>query len=207
MYYRSRKTNFSYPDAFKFRFKRDPKFWTLEQVQDLWLRTEKRSSERRRMISEVYDKIINEIPTINNKKVVYFMREGRENLYKYEFSYHREYKCWGHSQSVVEFSKEKVRGRDEKIEFLLANSRAFELGQEFYEVKKYESKINYTVRSIFIEMMEDGLKSFYKGKLPNDISVVQVGDEKYYFAVDEQHRYDYLKFHFKGRVSDNIIKL
>ena len=116
--------NFKNSELFKFRFKREPKKWSLDQIQDLWERSEFRAKERQKIISSVYDKIINEIPkNSNNKKVVYFTKG--EVVYQYEFSFNSEFKSWGYSTSRVDFSKSKEICRNEKIEFILSNSRAF----------------------------------------------------------------------------------
>lgn len=206
MYYNRPRINFKEEDLFLFKFKRKPKQWSLEQIQDLWERASERGRKRQKMLSKVYDKIINEIPKDGNgRKVVYYTEN--DIVYNYEFSYYRDTKSWGYGSNRVNFSKDKVRGRDEKIEFILSNDRAFELGQEYRDVVKLRTKFEYRVRQIFVDMVEDKLKSVYKDSFPPDITVVKVGDRKYYFEVDSQHRYSYLKFHFKGLVSDKIIEL
>jgi hypothetical protein len=206
MFYNRPKVNFQEKELFKYRFKRDPKSWTLEQIQDLWFRTNQRSKERQKLVSNVYDKIINEIPENSmGYKVVYY-HDGKDVI-KYEFRFNHQFKSWGYSYSIVEFSKDKSKARDEKIELLLSNDRAFELGKEWKDIQKYRSKYHFRIANIFTSLIEDKLKEKYKGKFPPDITVVKVGDKKYYFAVDDQHRYDYLKFYFKGEVLDNIIEL
>jgi hypothetical protein len=191
---------------FEYRFKRKPRQWSLEEVQDLWERSSERGRKRQSMISKVYDKVINEIPKDKNgEKVVYYTENDK--VYKWSFRYTSEFKSWGYSTSRVEFSKDKSKARDEKIEFILSNDRAFELGQEFRDIQKFRTKLEYRVKHIFTDMIEDKLKSEYKDKFPPDITVVKVGDRKYYFAVDDQQRYSYLKFHFKGLVSNKEIEL
>jgi len=206
MFYNRPKINFQEKELFKYRFKRDPKIWTLEQIQILWTKTIERNSERQKLVSNVYDKIINDIPENSMGYKVIYYHDG-EDVMKYEFGFNHQFKSWSYSYSRVEFSKDKSKARDEKIELLLSNDRAFELGKEWKDIQKYRSKYHFRVAKIFTSMIEDKLKERYKGKFPPDITVVKVGDKKYYFAVDDQHRYDYLKFHFKGEVLDNIIEL
>lgn len=206
MFYNRPKVNFTESELFEYRFKRKPRQWSLEEIQDLWERTLKRGEERKSLINKVYDKIVNEIPKDENgRKVVYYTKD--DEVYKYEFSYTQEFKSWGYSYDRVEFSKDKTKRRDEKIEFILSNDRAFELGQEFRNIQKFKTRLEYRVKQIFVNLIENELKEYYKDKLPPDISVVKVGDRKYYFAVDDQHRYNYLIFHFKGLVNNNEIEL
>ena len=206
MFYNRPKVNFQEKELFSYKFKREPKSWTLEEVQDLWERASKRGKKRQSMISKVYDKIINEIhKDERGKKTVYYTENDK--VYNYEFSYTSEFKSWGYSTRGVEFSKDKSKARDEKIEFILSNDRAFELGKEFRDIKKMGTRLEYRVKQIFVDEIENKLKKIYKDKFPPDITVVKVGDKKYYFAVDDQHRFSYLKFHFKGEVKDNTIEL
>jgi hypothetical protein len=206
MFYNRPKVNFQEKELFKFKFKRDPRYWSLEQIQELWIKSEKRTKERQKLISEVYDKIIKEIKKDKNGNKMVYLEKG-DKLYKYEFRYTSQFKSWGYSSNQVTFDKDKAKARDEKIDLLFSNERAFELGKEWSDILKFRSKLNFIVKNIFISIIEEKLKKEYKGKLPPDITIVKVGDKKYYFTVDEQHRYDYLKFHFKGEVTDNIIEL
>ena len=206
MFYNRPKVNFQEKELFSYRFKREPKSWTLEEIQDLWERSRIRGKKRQSMVSKVYDKIVNEIPKNENRKKVIYYTEN-DKVYKYEFSYTPQFKSWGYSTGRVEFSKDKSKARDEKIQFILSNDRAFELGREFRDIQKYRTRLEYRVKQIFVNLIEDKLKKVYKDKFPPDITVVKVGDQKYYFAVDNQHRYDYLQFHFKGLAVDNTIEL
>jgi hypothetical protein len=204
-YYRP-KINFQEKELFQYRFKRKPKVWSLEEIQELWERSLVRYKERQSMINKVYDKIIDEIPEDKNRRKVIYYTENKK-VYKYEFSHIHGYKSWSYSLDSVQFSKEKSKSRDEKIEFILSNNRAFELGQEFRDIQKFRPKLQYRVSQIFIREVENKLKEVYKDKYPPDITVVKIGSKKYYFAVDDQHRYDYLEFHFKGLVSNKEVEL
>jgi hypothetical protein len=206
MFYNRPKVNFQEKELFKYKFKRDPRYWSLEQIHELWIKSEKRAKERQKLISEVYDKIIKEIKKDKNGNKVVYLEKG-DKLYKYEFRYNSQFKSWGYSSNQVTFDKDKAKARDEKIDLLLSNEIAFELGKEWSDIQKFRSKFHFRVKNIFISIIEEKLKKEYKDKLPPDITIVKVGSKKYYFAVDEQHRYDYLKFHFKGEVTDNIIEL
>jgi len=191
-------------ELFNFRFKRDPKIWSVEQVQDLWIRSKERARKRSLISSKVYDEIISEIPK-NDKgcKLVYFSED--DTLYQYSFSWSTSFKSWGYSWNQVRFSDNKTISRDEKIDFILSNKKAFELGEKYRASKKLECKLQRRVLSIMCDMIEDKLKEVYKDKHPPNITKVKVGDKEYYFAVDEQNRYDYLQFHYKGEVQDNTI--
>ena len=153
MFYNRPRVNFQEKELFFYRFKREPKTWSLEEIQDLWDRSRERGKKRQSLISKVYDKIINEIPKDKNgRKVVYYTENDK--VYKYEFSYTHEFKSWGYSTGRVEFSKDKTAARDEKIEFILSNDRAFELGKEFRDIQKFRTKLEYKVKQIFINLIE-----------------------------------------------------
>lgn len=206
MYYSQPSLNSDRIELFEWKFKRKPKEWALEQIQDLWIRAEERNEKRREIISVVYDKVINEMPENDKKeKVVYFT--SKDKVYSYNFRYCHDFRSYGYSSNLVTFSNDKTVARDEKIEFILSNDKAFELGQEFKGVQKLKTSLHLRVKRIFLEKVEEHLKKVYKDKFPPDITVVKVGSKKYYFAADEQNRYSYLQFHFKGEVKDNIIEL
>jgi len=189
-------------ELFGFKFNREPKIWSIEQVEDLWIRSCERAKKRSLLSRKVYDRIINEIPK-NDKgqKLVYFKEKGI--IYQYAFTWTQSFNSWGYSWNQVRFSDNKGKARDEKIDFILSNDKSFELGEEYRSTKKMECKLQRRVLSIMCEMVEDKLKDIYKGKYPPDITQVKIGDNKYYFEVDSEHRYDYLKFHFKGKVDDD----
>ena len=149
-------------ELFNFRFKRDPKIWSVEQVQDLWIRSKERARKRSLISSKVYDEIISEIPK-NDKgcKLVYFSED--DTLYQYSFNWSTSFKSWGYSWNQVRFSDNKTISRDEKIDFILSNNKkAFELGEKYRDAKKLECKLQRRVLSIMCDMIENKLKEVYK---------------------------------------------
>lgn len=188
---------------FGFKFNREPKIWTIEEVHDLWIRSCERAVKRGKESTKVYNEVINEIPKIGNYKKIYYTIDGK--VYEYSFSWSSSFKSYGYSSNQVRFSENKVIARGEKIDFILSNEKAFELGERYRKAKKLECSVQRRVKSIMCEMVCDKLKEVYKDKFPPDITQVNIGDKKYYFAVDDQNRYDYLQFHYKGEVQDNTI--
>lgn len=205
------KVNFyNHKELFEWKFKRVPKIWTVEQIHDLWLRAEERGSKKYADSSAYIQEIVKEIPkNERGEHVVYFYHRRDNSLCKYSLSYHRDWKCYGISQGHVEFSKDKVAGRDEKITFLLTNQRAFEMGQRYHELDGMKSNLQYRVKAILWQIIEDKLRDHYK-KLdtnPPDVFTINIGDYKYYVKTDEQHRHGWLKFHWGGEVIDESIKI
>lgn len=204
------KVNFYNPEIFKYKFKREPKVWTIDQIHDLWERACVRAGKRQSESSAYLREIVKEVPKgANGEHIAYFKREGDVRISRFKFSYHRDFKSYGVSTDTLEFSKDIVKGRDEKIDFLLTNQRAFEMGQKYYELQKMLTNYQYRVKQILWEMVESKLQDHYKklDKNPPDISIIEIGGSKYYVQVDDQNRYGYLKFHLRGCVSNDTIKL
>lgn len=204
-----------WPDSdemFTKRFKRKMKVWTIESIHELWERACVRAGKRQSESSDYLQEIVKEVPKNDRgEHVVYFKQKGDENgrIFQYKISYHKDWKGYGVSTDLLEFSKDKVQGRDEKITFLLTNQEAFEMGQKYHELNLMKTNLQHRVKHILWEMVEDKLRDHYKkiDQNPPDISIIEIGGSKYYVKVDEQHRYGWLKFHWAGCVTDDTIKL
>lgn len=188
---------------FKFRFKREPRIKTLEQVHDLWLRSCERAYERKKPYIKIFDTIIKEIPDVNGYKKVYYSEEGK--LYEYSFSYTSQFDSYGYSTSLVNFNKSKEENREEKINFILSNQKAFELGEKFNESTKLICHKQNRLRSILFEMVEEKLKALYKKScFAPEITTVKIKDKEYYMELDKDSYGEYMKFNYKGTVSKTI---
>ena len=157
------RCNFLQAELFEFRFKRKPNMWTIEQVHDLWTRACERGSKRQADITSCIKNIVKEIPK-NDKgqHIVYFYYKNDTHVSSYTFTYHHNFKSHGYITDTVRFSKDKVVARDEKLDFILSKERAFEMGQEFYSLKKMETSLHCLVMNIMWEMVENKLRKQFK---------------------------------------------
>lgn len=190
--------NFNNP-WFKKNFKRNPKMWTLEQIHDLFMRASERSKKRYIIKSKIIKEIVIAIPkNKNNEHIIYYYNEKDSgNIWGYNISYHNEYKSHMVGNNRLKFSDNIIESRNEKIEFLLHNELAFELGEKFHKAYKMCSNMEYRVRGIMWEIMERNIQEYFKktNTLPKDVFIVDIGSKKYYIKTDSQHRYGYMKFH------------
>jgi hypothetical protein len=70
-----------------------------------------------------------EIPKFDRKSQVYFYQTSNDTTYlrQYEFTW----KCRYDKYTSYCLNDPKLKSREERLDFVLSNSRAFELGQEF----------------------------------------------------------------------------
>ena len=100
------KLNFEQKELFEWKYKRQAKIWTIEEVHFLYLKALERHNIRIEKLIDVMDRIVNETPKIEkDKRKVYFTRGGK--IYQRDFTYWREYDSWGSSKDLVKFSKDK----------------------------------------------------------------------------------------------------
>ena len=205
------RCNFLYSSAFEHRFNRKPKEWTIEQIHALYERAKKRSNERWKTKYDFIKEIVGKVPkNSKGEHVVYFYhpKDGK-NIHCYEFKYNNEYKSHTIGHGRVEFSKDIVAGRQEKLDIILSHDESFELGQKYYELDKMCSYLEHRVMKVLWEIIEDKLREHYKktDTLPKSVFVIDIGTKKYYVKADDQHRFGYMKFHLGGEYTDEIIKI
>jgi hypothetical protein len=196
---------------FECRFKREPKQWTLDQLYSLYIRAEKRSNERSSNLTKHINKIFEQIePNKNGFYEVYFNRDGY--VFKYEVN-KSDYADWSYSTGRVEFSKDFVRGREEKIDFVLSKELQFELGNEMRRLEKMRSHFHRHVFSIIEEVVNDKLTKKYKSVKNYDVPKVlkvNIGGTIYYVALDKDSRnscYNWKKFEILGKEDGYVIEL
>jgi len=208
-----RKLNFTNPVLFEAKFGRKPKIWTIESIHELWLRTVERAKKRRDEILKVREEIVTKLkPNKSGKYVVYYECIDYNNepaIGKYTFEWHDDWKSYGVSTGYYKDDKSasQENRRNKKIDFLIQNELAFELGEEYNNAKKYECKLNHFVGSILSEMLNDTLREHYRklDTIPPKIEKVQINGVFYYIQCESQSRYSYPKFEFLGEVKDTTL--
>jgi hypothetical protein len=194
-------------DLFKMKFKREPKVWTIESIHELYLKVLERHSVRQKLVIDCVNRIIDEVQEFEKgKRKVYFNRGGK--IYQRELSKNSEYDSWGiHSADLVKFNSDKtIHNRNEKLEFLLSNEKAFELGELYESLQGNTKYYHHRVKEILSEMIEDKLRFIYKEKEAPNILTVSIDDKRYYVQCDDQYRYSriYKKFKLLNEVNEEI---
>jgi hypothetical protein len=186
-------------DLFKMKFKREPKVWTIESIHELYLKVLERHSVRQKLVIDCVNRIIDEVQEFEKgKRKVYFNRGGK--IYQIELSKNSEYDSWGIR------SADLVHNRNEKLEFLLSNEKAFELGELYESLQGNTKYYHHRVKEILSEMIEDKLRFIYKEKEAPNILTVSIDDKRYYVQCDDQYRYSriYKKFKLLNEVNEEI---
>lgn len=200
--------NFQRPDTFEWKFKRKPKFRTLVEIQDLYLRSYQRSKERIDNTKSTIIEIVNQISPCNGKYLVYFYIENK--LRQYEISYSNEFGSYISSSSETKFiNKDINKNRSHKISFILNNELAFKLGKKYRENILSNYHHHNTIKHAFNIMLIDELNRKYEGikvvDIPRVISVL-VGERKHIVSIDDNSSYgNYKKFIYNGVLTDEII--
>ena len=200
------KLNFKQKELFEWKYKRQPKVWSIEQVHSLYLKTLERHNIRQKKILDVRDRIVSEVEEFEKgKRKVYFTKDDK--IYQREFNYYLEYDSWGTSWDVLKFTSDKtISSRDQKLEFLLSNDKQFELG-ELYESLKGDTKcLHHYIWHVLSEMVEEKLRVEFKGKDSPEILTIDISGHKYYVVCDKQHMYNrfYKKFELKNKEAEPI---
>lgn len=194
-------------DFFKMKFKREPKVWTIESIHDIYLKVLERHRIRQQLVIDCVDRIVNEVHEFEkDKRKVYFTKDGR--FYQRELNKSYDFNSWGIcSPDLVKFNSDKtIHNRNEKLEFLLSNEKAFELGELYESLQGNTRHYHLRVKEILSEMIQDKLRKIYKELESPRILTVSIGDRKYYVECEDQYRYSrsYKKFNLLNEVTEEI---
>lgn len=206
--------NWERPDSFERKFKRKPKLRTISEVHDLYIRAMQRSEKKSNETMKCIDEIIREIPTTpasnsryNDLYITYFYVDYV--LYQCQMRYEESYGSYGVSTDRVKFDEGSVEDiREKKINFLLNNQKALELGEKYIKTSAANKYLHYTVRHCFENMIITHLENKYKDirtiDMPKAITI-SVGGKRYIFSIDNQSWGTYKKFLFLGESSEDIV--
>lgn len=211
MYNKNLGVNFFRTWEFRDKFKRDPKTWSFKELHDLYLRAKERADKRRKDFSEFIDRIMADIdPKENGYYQVYFDREGTTSMYSIRKDDHFS---WAYSTDRVTFSKDIVKAREEKIDFILSNNRQFELGEELRRLEKMKSSFDRHVFYIIEQAVNEKLCEKFKkvkNQLVPKVIKADLGGIVYYVALTKESRssgYDWKSFEILGKEQKEIYKL
>jgi hypothetical protein len=195
------------PDLFKFKFGRQPRVWTIDEVHDLYLKALDRHNKRLKLWIDCVNRIVNETNEFEkNKRKIFFTKGGK--FYQRVLSKNHDYNSWGvQSADLVKFSLDKtIHNRNEKLEFLLSNEKAFELGELYESLQGRTKHLHLYVKQILSEMVQDKLRLKFKDCESPRILTVTISDKRYYVECDDQHRRSkiYKKFELLNEVTEEI---
>lgn len=202
--------NFLRKWEFECKFNRDPKEWSLDQLYDLYLRAKERSDKRSLDFTNHIKKIIESVEPNNGYYEVYFNINGL--VHKYQIS-KPDYCDWSYSTNRVEFSKDVVKGREEKINFILGKEIQFELGEEMKRLSKMVSHFHRQVFYIIEDVIDQKLNKKFKNVRNYDVPKVlkvSIGDNIFYVSLCKESRnnsYNWKKFEVLGKEDNEVIKL
>lgn len=202
--------NLNFKNGFyEYKFGRKPKQWSIEMVHDLWCRTLDRSNKRRKDLIDCIDEIVNTItPEVNRfgekEYRVYYNIESVVNYYKLSNS--QRGLGMSYTRDLLKFEGNSAQSRDEKLTFILANQKAFELGEKMLRLEKLCSYQHYRVKEILSEMLQDELRKRYKEYDNRENMIIQISDKSYFVRVDSSH-FPYKKFELLDEVKpDSFVK-
>lgn len=193
-------------EYFKIKFGREPKNWTIEMIHDLYLRALERHNSRQKLVIDCIDRIVNEVKEFEkDKRTIYFNKNGK--IYYRELSRYSQYDSWGiRSADVLKFQNSKLEDRNSKIEFLLSNEKAFELGELYESLQGNTKFIHLRVREILSECIQEALRKKFEGIVAPQILTISIGDKSYYVECSDQHRMNriYKEFKLLNEVTEEI---
>lgn len=187
------------------KFGREPKKWTIEELHNLYRRATERSDKRWVDFKKyVYDVVLKEIPKFEGKYYIYYYQDN--TLRGFEITNN-------HDGFRYTFADPTFKTREDKLKFILnADPRNFEIGQEFYKLKRLHSSASSTtwkVKSFLGEKISKSLKEIKDKSIFRDKSITIIDISGIKYVVNIQNIYEsYFEFKWNGEVlNENIIKL
>jgi hypothetical protein len=174
---------------FKERFKRDFKKWTINELYTLYEKTLERSNKRKKDFSDFVEKVINEIKPDKNKDITLYY-ENEDGTYLYKFRYDPEYN-WSYRNEWLKWDNNKSNAREQKLDLLLANQKAFEMGNEMHRLEKLRSSTHRKIFHCISELVNEELNlKFKKVKNHNipEILRVNISNNIYFVKLTDHSR-------------------
>ena len=196
---------------FRIKFNREPKQWSIEDLHNLYLKAKERSEKRQKLLTDCGKRILAELQPEDRdgSRYAYFYREEYHkkecitSLYRYRVAQvkRRGFDSFSWSTERVD----STASRDDKLSFILANERAFELGEEFKKIQSYRTSYHHYIWNEIWNMAEKKLDKIYKDKeVPTTIKL-KIGDKEY-LVVGEDNLH-HIKWKFLGEYNQETIEL
>lgn len=202
------------PESYEYKFGRKPKVRTIKELNTLYINSRKRSDFKQSVILGIIDEIVEKIPLTTTGRgrgqhITYF--NGHDNvLYQYEMSYNPAWDSYGTSYNRVKFEGSVEQIRDQKLDFLLSNEMAFELGEKYNRNRNYNMHLHNRVKYYLVEAITKQLEIIYKEinflDIPKVIPV-SIDECQYIFTLDGNSSGYYKKFVLVGEVGMKPIEM
>lgn len=204
-----KNANFLYGQFYETRFGRKPKIWTPEQLMVLYKNSKERSEKRQKAISDVIYQAIENIKPNQNGFVCLYTYDKDGDIFVHNIREDKDY-GWGWSQNRLTFSKDELKCRDEKINFLLENELAFELGEELNIRDRMRSSMHSYVMQAIREVVNTRLREEFKktpfGDIPK-IMTIDFGGTEFYASLDTNSNSSWRNFELLTQVKEKTIKI
>jgi hypothetical protein len=191
-------------ETFYRRFRHKPKVRNIEQIHALWLRANERAIQRRKDLHVCINYLVKEIsPNNKGEHVIYYydnVREGEILCRKFSKDSSDD-KYYYSRYDVLELKK-----RSDVLTFILANDKAFEIGDMFNKLDKLCSYRHLRVWQILTERIYEKLREHYKklNIIPEDVFTIEISGIKYYVNTIEKHNtHGWFKFEMRNICAEN----
>lgn len=196
------KINFLSPELFEYRFKRKPKNWSIEKLHNLYLEANSRYKDSQKKLVDLISVISKNIPVDHkNRHVVYFTQN--KNMRQYEFEYMEEYDSYSYS-----INETKLNTRESRLEFILNNEKAMELGEKFRKtshIRDCNSRSMWKVKEVLFREIEKKLRKKIDSHDKRKAITIRIGEKKYIMMVDGNPNYK--TFQLLDEYDGNIIEI
>jgi hypothetical protein len=193
--------------SFNYKFGRNPKDRSIEELHQLYLDLYSRHLKKREKVLKVISRIEKELPEANiysNTQTRVLYKEKGGKVYRRVLSYNTEYKCWGvGTWDEMRFNKSVGQNRDDILDLLFSCSKHFELGA-LYDAYQGDDKYLYRIPwTALCEKVSDRLREKFKDEVAPEYLTITIGDRNYIVHCDDQSRYSrfYKTFTLKNEVN------
>ncbi len=181
---------------------------TISELHSIYKRLRERSyslREKRKALVEESAKILTVTQKWNKDYITLYFTKG-DKIYKWNLTWEEGYETWSRSSDLLKFEGSKESIRDEKINFLLNNELAFELGEKYQKLQ--DNGFDNFVGQILVKEICHLLSTkfqFVKLKEVPNVVPVRVNDETLTFRLLGKSNAHYKEFEYIGLLSEEII--
>jgi hypothetical protein len=183
---RPHTANFQREEAFYKFFKRKPKQWSLEQLDDLRIRSAIRSKKRWEDLYDYIDVIVEKVPKNKfGRHVVYFEDNGKIRQYEFHEYYNHQTEKISYGFSCGDVC---LKSRKELLYFLLLDENCH-MGNNFKNLRNLCTIYGDVVHIIFCDVLYSKLHKHFKKikQIPPPVFTICIGKNKYYIKTVNDH--------------------
>ena len=181
---------------------------TIWELHSIYKRLRERSyilREKRKAIVEESAKILTVTQKWNKDYITLYLTKGGK-IYSWNFTWEEEYETWSRSSNLLKFEGSKESIRDDKINFLLNNELAFELGEKYQKLQDngWDNFVGELLVKEICHLLTTKFQFVKLKEVPNVVPV-RVNDETLTFRLLGESNANYKEFEFIGLLSEEII--